>query len=337
MLAVTIKDVANLAGVSPATVSRVINNSSLVKEETAEKVNEAIDKLNYQINESARVLRTNCSSLIGVIGAGMDNPFLMKLLKGVEASAKAHGFNLIFGDSEGELEQELKYLNILNQRRVDGLIIITASIYNNLLDEIKSKGIPAVFASGYVNDNEIPCISVNNTRAAEDVIDYLYDLGHRKFGIIRGTYSDLVTSGERIKGVKSSFQKHQIDFNSVPIYEGDFSFESGSVAAKKILSDNPETTAIFCFDDKMAIGAIRGAEELGYNIPEDLSIVGFDDIELSSYVKPALTTIHQSGYDMGYQAMEFLNKIIDGEDPGKLKEFLPHELKIRESSGTPPT
>ncbi|MGM0415027.1 MAG: LacI family DNA-binding transcriptional regulator [Bacillota bacterium] len=335
-MAVTIKDVANLAEVSPATVSRVINNSSLVKEETAEKVREAIDKLNYQINESARVLRTNCSSLIGVIGAGMDNPFLMKLLKGVETSAKENDFNLIFGDSEGELEQELRYLNILNQKSVDGLIIITASIYNNLLEEIKSKGIPAVFASGYVNDNRIPCISVNNSRAAEDVVDYLYELGHRKFGIVRGTYSDLVTSGERIKGVKSSFQKNNIDFNSVPIYEGDFSFESGSLAAKKILADKPETTAIFCFDDKMAIGAIRGAEELGYQIPEDLSIIGFDDIDLASYVKPALTTVRQSGYDMGYRAMEFLKKIIDGEEPGKLKEFLPHELQIRGSSGAPP-
>jgi len=335
-LAVTIKDVANLAGVSPATVSRVINNSSLVKEETAEKVNEAIDKLNYQVNESARVLRTNCSSLIGVIGAGMDNPFLMKLLKGVETSAKNHNFNLIFGDSEGELEQEINYLDIFNQKRVDGLIIITASIYNNLLEEIKIKGIPTVFASGYVNDIEIPCISVNNTKAAEDIIDYLYDLGHRRFGIVRGTYSDLVTSGERIKGVKSSFQKHNIDFNSVPIYEGDFSFESGSLAVKKILSDKPDTSAIFCFDDKMAIGAIRGAEELGYKIPDELSIIGFDDIELSSYVKPALTTVRQSGYDMGYRAMEFLKKVIDGEDPGKLKEFLPHQLKIRESSGPPP-
>ncbi|MFW5993888.1 MAG: LacI family DNA-binding transcriptional regulator [Halanaerobiaceae bacterium] len=335
-MAVTIKDVANLAEVSPATVSRVINNSSLVKEETAVKVNEAIEKLNYQINESARVLRTKCSSLIGVIGAGMDNPFLMKLLKGVETSAKENGFNLIFGDSEGELEQELKYLNILNQRSVDGLIIITASIYNNLLEEIKNKGIPAVFASGYVNDNDIPCISVNNSRAAEDVIDYLYELGHRKFGIIRGTYSDLVTSGERIKGVKSSFQKNKIDFNSVPIYEGDFSFKSGSLAVKEILSRKPETTAIFCFDDKMAIGAIRGAEKLGYQIPEDLSIIGFDDIELASYVKPALTTVRQSGYEMGYQAMEFLKKVIEGEDPGKLKEFLPHKLQIRESSGTPP-
>jgi len=335
-LAVTIKDVANLAGVSPATVSRVINNSSLVKEETAEKVNEAIDKLNYQINESARALRTNSSSLIGVIGAGMDNPFLMKLLKGVETSAKENDYNLIFGDSEGELDQELKYLNIFNQKNVDGLIIITASIYNNLLEEIKNKGIPAVFASGYVNDNEIPCISVNNSRAAEEVIDYLYDLGHRKFGIVRGTYSDLVTSGERIKGVKSSFQKNKIDFNSVPIYEGNFSFESGFLAAKKILNAEPDTTAIFCFDDKMAIGAIRAAEKLGYHIPNDLSIIGFDDVELASYVKPSLSTVRQSGYKMGYRAMEFLKQVIAGEDPGKLKEFLPHQLKIRESSGTPP-
>lgn len=335
-MAVTIKDVANLAGVSPATVSRVINNSSLVKEETAEKVNEAIDKLNYQINESARALRTNSSSLIGVIGAGMDNPFLMKLLKGVETSAKENDYNLIFGDSEGELDQELKYLNIFNQKNVDGLIIITASIYNNLLEEIKNKGIPAVFASGYVNDNEIPCISVNNSRAAEEVIDYLYDLGHRKFGIVRGTYSDLVTSGERIKGVKSSFQKNKIDFNSVPIYEGNFSFESGFLAAKKILNAEPDTTAIFCFDDKMAIGAIRAAEKLGYHIPNDLSIIGFDDVELASYVKPSLSTVRQSGYKMGYRAMEFLKQVIAGEDPGKLKEFLPHQLKIRESSGTPP-
>jgi DNA-binding LacI/PurR family transcriptional regulator len=135
---VTMKDVAKLAGVSLSTVSRVLNDSSLVREETARKVEKAVEKLDYQINDSARILRTNTSNLIGVIGAGMERPFLANLLKGIEAEARERGFALIYGDSDGEFEKEQNYLNIMKQKKIDGIILITTNYYNDLLSIVKN-------------------------------------------------------------------------------------------------------------------------------------------------------------------------------------------------------
>ncbi|MGM0420053.1 MAG: LacI family DNA-binding transcriptional regulator [Bacillota bacterium] len=329
---VTIKDVARRADVSPATVSRVINESSLVKEKTAARVKTAIAQLNYHLNDSARVLRTSTSSLIGVIGAGMDNSFLMKMLKGIECSAKASNFNLLYGDSEGELTQELNYIKIMSQKNVDGLIIITTQFSQQLLEKIKAGEIPTVFASGHLKGAEIPCVGVNNIEAAEEMLDYLYSLGHRQIGVIRGTAADHVTSGERIKGVQASMERNGLNFSQEMIYEGDFSYASGYQGAQHLLQARPQVTAIFCFDDKMAVGAIRGLESLGKKVPEDVSVVGFDDVELGRYIKPALTTIRQEGYDIGYQAMDILDNLIQGEPPGKNEMFIEHELIVRESS-----
>lgn len=332
---VTIKDVAERANVSPATVSRVINESSLVKEKTSARVKTAIAQLDYQLNDSARVLRTSTSSLIGVIGAGMDNSFLMKMLKGIECSAKASNFNLLYGDSEGELTQELNYIKIMNQKNVDGLIIITAKFSRKLLEKIETIDVPTVFASGHLKGEDIPCVGVNNVQAAEEMLDYLYSLGHKQIGIVRGTAADQVTSGERIKGVRAAMGKKELNFRRGIVYEGDFSYASGYRGARHLLQTHPQITAIFCFDDKMAVGAIRGIESIGKEVPEDVSVVGFDDVDLGRYIKPSLTTIRQEGYDIGYQAMDVLDKLIQGERPEKNETFIEHKLIVRESSAPP--
>ena len=329
---VTMKDVAKLAGVSLSTVSRVLNNSSLVREETAKKVQKAVDKLDYQINDSARILRTNTSNLIGVIGAGMEKPFLSNLLKGIEAEARERGFALIYGDSDGEFEKEQNYLNIMKQKKIDGIILITTNYYNDLLSIVKNYQIPVVFASGYISDPEISCVTVDNVAAAYDIVEYLCQAGHRNLAFIKGPELDLLASQERLRGVKLALRLNDIEYNPSRFIEGDFTFESGYSAAEKIIKKFPDVTAIFAFNDEMAIGVIRYLKENDIRVPEDISVVGFDGIELGKYIDPSLTTIKQSGYHLGLKSIEILNKIINEKQVEDNKVFIPHKLVVRESS-----
>ncbi len=329
---VTMKDVAKLAGVSLSTVSRVLNDSSLVREETARKVQKAVEKLDYQINDSARILRTNTSNLIGVIGAGMERPFLANLLKGIEAEARERGYALIYGDSDGEFEKEQNYLNIMKQKKIDGIILITTNYYNDLLSIVKNYQIPVVFASGYISDPEISCVTVDNVAAAYDIVEFLCEAGHKDIAFIKGPDLDLLASQERLRGVKLALRLSEIEYNPGRFIEGDFTFESGYSAAKKIINKFPDVTAIFAFNDEMAVGAIRYLKEQNIKVPEDISVVGFDGIELGKYIDPALTTIKQSGYQLGLKSIEMLNKIINDKKIEDNKVFIPHELVVRGST-----
>jgi LacI family transcriptional regulator/LacI family repressor for deo operon, udp, cdd, tsx, nupC, and nupG len=329
---VTMKDVAKLAGVSLSTVSRVLNDSSLVREETALKVQKAVEKLDYQINDSARILRTNTSNLIGVIGAGMERPFLANLLKGIEAEARERGYALIYGDSDGEFEKEQNYLNIMKQKKIDGIILITTNYYNDLLSIVKNYQIPVVFASGYISDPEISCVTVDNVAAAYDIVEFLCQAGHRDIAFIKGPDLDLLASQERLRGVKLALRLSEIEYDPSRFIEGDFTFESGYSAAEKIVEKFPDVTAIFAFNDEMAVGVIRYLKEHNIKVPEDISVVGFDGIELGKYIDPALTTIKQSGYQLGLKSIEILNKIINQEKIEDNKVFIPHKLVVREST-----
>jgi len=330
-MSVNMKDVADLAGVSLSTVSRVINDSNLVSNDTAYKVKKAIKELDYQINESARALRTNITNLVGIIGAGMDNPFLTKTLKSMEAEAIKENYNIIYGDSDGELEQELYYINMLKQKKVDGLIIITAKFSEELIEMVRSIQIPTIFASGYIKNPDLAAVTVNNVKAAEDVSDYLFNFSDH-FGIIRGPYKDSVASEERMIGVSNKYREKNVKLKKKYISEGDFSYESGYKAAQKLFKNNNDLKSIFSFSDQMAIGAMRYCYDNNIQIPEEVSIVGFDDIEVARFTKPSLSTISQSGAELGVKSMKLLLKLMNNESITNYKEFVSHKLVIRESS-----
>ncbi|MFP4016174.1 MAG: LacI family DNA-binding transcriptional regulator [Halanaerobiales bacterium] len=328
----TMQDVAKLAGVSPSTVSRVINNSSLVKEETARKVMKAIDKLDYQLNDFARALRTNSSGLIGVMGAGMENPFLAKMLKGIENEALQYNYNIIFCESEGELEEEINYIKLLQQRKIAGLLIITANFYSKLLDVIKESGIPVVFASSYIEDPGFPSVGIDNVAAAYDAVDYLFKAGRRNIGIIRGPYSDTVASRERNNGVRLAFKNNKEELKEKAVIEAEFNLQSGYIAGETLVKNYPELDAVFAFSDEIAIGAIRAFEDNGRKVPDDVYVLGFDNIDFSRFVSPSLTTVAQPAFEIGCKSIEILNRVIDNSDY-KEKILLPYKLIVRESTG----
>ncbi|MFW5961819.1 MAG: LacI family DNA-binding transcriptional regulator [bacterium] len=329
----TMQDVARLAGVSPSTVSRVLNESSLVKEETAQKVMEAINKLDYQINDFARALRTNSSGLIGVIGAGMDNPFLAKMLKGIESEALQYNYNIIFCETEGELQQELSYIKLLQQRKIDGLLIITANFYSKLLDAVKKSEIPVVFASCYIDDPELACVGIDNIAAAYDAVNYLINTGRKNIGIVRGPYSDAVASRARSNGVRLAFKNNNLCLAENALVEAEFNLKSAYTAAQKLLKNYPEIDGLFAFSDELAIGAIRAFEGQGKKIPEDIYVVGFDNIDFSKFLCPSLTTIAQPAFEIGSKSMEVLESLISNKEYIESKILLPYNLIIRQSTG----
>lgn len=331
-MATTIKDVARVAGVSPATVSRVLNNSSRVSRETETKVKNAISELNYEINEPARTLRTESSKLIGVIGVNLNNKFLMDVLEEAEFFARKNGYNFLLGDSGKNLNKKIDYLRIMKQKNIDGIIIISSGWKKDFLGKLEKSGIPAVIVSGHIRDFNIPGVGINNKKAAFQVMQKLYELGHKKIGIIAGPKNDKISSQKRLKGVLKASKKLKLNFSqSLKVY-GDYTFTSGYSGAQKLLKKNKDLSAIFAFDDRMAIGAIRGIEALNVKVPKDISVIGFDNIEVSKFVKPSLSTVYQPCDRLGKTAIEILMQLIEQKKFNNLNKFIEHEILLREST-----
>ncbi len=328
----TIKDVARVAGVSPATVSRVLNNSPRVKKETEIKVKKAINELNYEINEPARTLRTATSNLIGVIGVNLNNKFLMDMLEKAEIFARKEGYNFLLGDSGKSLDKKIDYLQIMKQKNIDGIIIISSSWQENFLEKLEKSQIPAVIASGQMPNSSITCVSVNNRLAGFQVIEKLYQMGHDKIGIITGPKTDTISSQKRLQGVLDASEEFGLNIRENLIATGDFTFNSGFVGAQKLIRNNEGLSAIFAFDDRMAIGAIRGVESQKKSVPDDVSVMGFDNIEVAKFVSPSLSTVHQPCASLGKTAIELLLKKIEEENFSATNKFIDHEIVLREST-----
>ncbi|GCD82949.1 LacI family DNA-binding transcriptional regulator [Parageobacillus thermoglucosidasius] len=326
---VRISDVAKLANVSTATVSRVLSNSGNVKKETTEKVLEAIRKLNYQPNMLARQLRKLETKTILVVVPDITNTFFSKVLRGIEHVAIENDYEVLLGDTGNNIERESGYLNILRQRKADGMIMLTARLEARELEEIASE-FPVVLACEYLEGSTIPTVSIDNISSARKATEYLIHLGHRRIGFISGPLN-VILSRDRLKGFQQAMAQHGIPIESLLVQEGDFSFESGYNMMMKFLALDQPPTAVFASNDEMAIGAIKAIKSRGLRVPDDISVVGFDDIQFASIYEPALTTISQPMFEIGKKAMELLIKLINKDKLEKSQYILEDQLVIRET------
>jgi LacI family transcriptional regulator, repressor for deo operon, udp, cdd, tsx, nupC, and nupG len=327
---VRIVDVAKLANVSTATVSRVLSNSGTVTKETTEKVMEAIEKLNYQPNILARQLRKLETKTILVVVPDITNTFFSKILRGIEEIAAKNGYQVLLGDTGNNLERENEFLNILRQKKADGLILLTARIDQKSIEEIAEE-FPVVLACEYIEGSQIPTVSIDNISSARKATEHLIRSGHKRIGFISGPLN-VVLSRDRLKGFNQAIAQHGLTVESFLIQEGDFSYESGFNLMMKFLALDQPPTAVFAANDEMAIGAIKAIKSKGLRVPDDISVVGFDDIKFASIVEPALTTIAQPMFDIGMKAMELLLKLINKDPLEKNQYILEDKLIIRESS-----
>ncbi|OXX70715.1 substrate-binding domain-containing protein [Vibrio sp. V03_P4A6T147] len=309
----TMKDIARLAGVSTSTVSHVINKSRYVSNEIAERVNKAAQDLNYAPSALARSLKMNRTRTIGMLVTTSTNPFFGEVVKGVERSCYHKGYNLILCNTEGDSQRMQASINTLLQKRVDGLLLMCSTLEGERIDVFERyPDIPVVvmdwgpmlFPSDKIQDNSL--------RGGYIAANYLIECGHKEIGCITGPLIRHQAQ-MRYEGYKRAVLEAGLDIYPNWIVESDFECEGGYEAFNKMLAKGPLPSAIFVSNDMMAMGVINAANEKGIRIPEDLSLMGYDDIHIARFMSPALTTIHQPKYRLGKAAVDTLLARLENE------------------------
>jgi len=328
-MGVTIKDVAKKAGVSIASVSRVINDSKPVAPETKEKIMKVIDETGYKPNAMARGLKKNESGLIGLITPDMENGTFAELVKGIESVIEKNSMNLIVSNSKGEIERELKQLHIFKEQQLDGIIFSGVKFTKEHKEYFDRYQVPTVIVSQKFPGSGLPYVDIDNFEAAYQAVKYLIENNHSKIVLVHGPLYDKSAGVERYNGYLEALQDAEIAINKGFIKEGNFTIKSGYQAMEKIMSQNAELpTAVFAASDRMAIGVLDCCLDNGIKVPEDISIIGFDDIELATVVRPKLTSVRVDHSKMGEKSVELLlNKI---KNRGKNECFYESDFEIIE-------
>ncbi|HOJ76980.1 MAG TPA: LacI family DNA-binding transcriptional regulator [Bacillota bacterium] len=329
----TIFDVGKLAGVSRSTVSRVLNNKSDVDPETAKLVWEAVRKLNYHPNASARALARQKTDTIGVMLAHVSDPYYEKIIKGIETILAARNMSVIFFNSYDHLAEHKKIINAaLKSSQIDGLIVVGShSGDSEILLEMMQQ-IPMAFIEREFNDLQVTCICSDNKQGVFLAIQHLVELKHVRIGCITGDLQ-YQTAIERFEGYKEALKHFKLPFDPDLVYYGNFQHSGGYNGLKKLCSQRKKPTAIFACNDMMAIGALQAANDFGLVVPKDIAIIGYDDTYLAPMVYPQLTTVRQPLFEMGSAAVQGLLNQLNAKDSQPLKKKFPVELIIRRSCG----
>jgi LacI family repressor for deo operon, udp, cdd, tsx, nupC, and nupG len=328
----TIVDVARAAKVSTATVSRVLSNPGKVLPATREHVLRVIATLNYSPNASAKSLRTLESRKLLVILSDISNPFFALILQGIEEQAAREGYAVFVGDTRVELEGDTQYSTMLPRREVDGMIVLSHGVPTAIKSWMQANAtIPPVVTAFMAGDERGDLsISIDNAALATEVIEHLYGYGHRRIGVIAGM-AQAKQMQMRIEAVKAFARRAKI-LKDLSIEAGRFTIESGITCATKLLSKVPRPTALMCFSDRLALGAIEGARRLGLAVPRDLSIVGCDDLPTSAYLMPPLTTVSLPMTDVGREAVRLLVARLRGTVNKPTAIVMPFKLMVRGST-----
>jgi len=333
----TILDVARLAGVSTATVSRTLSSPDRVSEQTRVLVLDAVASTGYVANEMARNLRKKTSNSIGVLAPDLSNPFFSFIIAGIEQICGPRGFGVFVTETGNTSNAKNKVVNMLASARADGFIVLDGMLDLSLL---KARGnlekrAPIVSACEWHSDETAPSVTVDNVGGSMQAVRHLAAMGHTKIGHITGPKENVLTAA-RIKGFKAGLESCGLTYDDSLIIEGDFSLDSGRLAAEKWLSMSDRPTAMFCASDREAFGFISRLAKAGVRVPEDVSIIGFDDIEVAAFFVPALTTVSQPRIDIGRAAAQMLFGLIDGEiAPEDNHPQLDVKLVVRESTAPP--
>lgn len=330
----TIYDVGRMAGVSRSTVSRVLNGKGEVDPKTAELVWEAVRKLNYHPNASARALVRKKTDMIGVMLADVSDPFYEKIIKGIESVVNERDMGVFFYNSYDNLDDhKLIISSALEGSQVDGLIVVGSNLGDRkTLLEIINQGLPIAFIERYFSDAKINCVVCDNKQGAAMAVDYLLELGHRRIGCITGNLHRQ-TGIDRLDGYKSALQRYGLPVEEELIALGNYQHASGYEGMKQLLTLPQKPTAVFAANDMMAIGAILAIKEMGLLVPENISVMGYDDITFAPMVFPQLTTIRQPLFEMGVLAARgLIDRITLGDQAEIVKRILPGELIVRKST-----
>ena len=327
----TIREVAESAGVSYATVSHVINNTRLVSPETRERVLAAMDTLNYRPNALARSLRQGKTNTIGLVLPDSANPFFAEISRSIEDEAFKKGYSVFLCNTESDTKRELFYVDVLSKKQVDGIIFVAAGDQADSLDYLLQRNMPVVMIDRNVPNVEGDAVLTDHQLGGYLATRHLLKLGHTQIACIAGP-SSITPSAERIIGYRRALEEAGLPFDEKLVIRGDYHAQSGMDITNSLLKMNPRPTAIFALNDLMAIGALRAAAEVGYSIPKDLAVVGYDDLEIARFTNPPLTTIAQAKKEIGAQAVNLLVDRMARKSRPPSRLVLAPELIVRRST-----
>jgi LacI family transcriptional regulator, repressor for deo operon, udp, cdd, tsx, nupC, and nupG len=334
----TMKDVARLAGVSTATVSRTLIKPELVSTRTRERVMKAVAEAGYTPNSLARNLRKMQTRSIIVVVQDITNPFYPEILRGAEQTAQAFGYTVLMGNTDNDPVRERAYLELVQSRRADGMILLTGRLPAQGTDSVaveRERLPPLVFACEHLPDLGLPTVRIDNAEAARMAMRHLFELGHERIAHIAGPLNRII-SVDRLAGYREALTERGLPPEPALVADGDFTFNSGVEAASRLLALAHRPTAIFAANDESAIGAIQAIKSQGLSVPGDISVIGFDNILFAAATDPALTTIGQPRQEIGRRAMAIMLDLLDGKSPPLGDVILPVELVIRRSTGPRP-
>ena len=336
---VTIKDIAKQAGVSHSTVSRALHGSNLISDETVERIRQIAVELGYFPSAAARSLKTNRSHALGVIVSTIDDPFFSEILQGIEEVAQKRGYSLLMAASQRDSEREQVIVQDMRERHVDGLVICSASFSNSQQHRLLEFGIPIVVINNQAAEDYRYSIYHDDVDGSRQVTRHLIELGHKRIAYLGNSLSGRTTL-DRLTGFRQEMDAAGLAISAEYIYEIPGGRPEDGLAALDHFLNLPERpTAIFCFNDMLAIGVLNGLHMAGIRIPEDISVVGFDNIVFSAYTNPPLTTLDQPKRYIGAEAarliLGLLDPLAEEEVPEQQIQKLKGKLLVRQSTAPP--
>ena len=326
----TIKDVANEAGVSVATVSRTLSGVDRVSPGVRERVVAAVEGLSYRPNAVARSLRARNTRTLGLVIPNVRNPFFTQMARAVEDAARERGYSLVFGNTDEDPAREAEYLNVLLEKRVDGLIVSPARATSPHLEEMVRDGVPVVFLDRFVQGIEAPVVRADGRRAVDDLVEHLVGFGHEKLAIISGP-PETVPGRERLDAFLNGAEARNVPVSRERVKVGDFRRESGFKAMRELLEQDEPPTAVFAANNLMALGALQSLKQAGLRAPERVSFASFDDVSWFELVEPSVTAVSQPVAELGSAAAEMLPVLVEGGEAESV--ILEAELVMRGSCG----
>ena len=327
----TIREVAESAGVSYATVSHVINNTRLVTPETRERVVAAMKALNYRPNALARSLRQGKTNTIGLVLPDSANPFFAEISRSIEDESFKKGYSVFLCNTELDTQRELFYVDVLSKKQVDGIIFVAAGDQADSLDFLVQRNMPVVMIDRDVPNVEVDAVLTDNQLGGFLATRHLLELGHTRIACIAGP-SSITPSAERMIGYRKALEEAGVSYDESLVVRGDYHAQSGMDITHSFLKMSPRPTAIFALNDLMALGALRAAAEAGYSVPRDLAVVGYDDLEIAHFTNPPLTTIAQPKKEIGVQAIDLLVDRMSHRSRPPSRLVLAPELIVRRST-----
>lgn len=331
-MSATIYDVAREAGVSMATVSRVVNGNPNVKPTTRKKVLAAIEQLGYRPNAVARGLASKKTTTVGVIIPDISSIFFSELARGIEDIATMYKYNIILSNSDQNKDKELHLINTMLGKQVDGIVFMGGQITDEHIQQFKQASVPVVLAATVDKTNQTPSVNIDYEQAAYDAVSYFVDRGHQKIAAVIGPVEDPINGEAKLNGYRRALEEGGLTYNDGYVAVGDYTYDSGKEAVDQLNQLQEPPTAIFAATDEMALGVIHQYQDNKVKIPDEVEVISCENTRLSQMVRPTLSTIVQPLYDIGAVAMRLLTKYMNKETVEEETVVLPHRIEFRHST-----